>query len=261
MATKRVVRLKKPVLKILLLDVETSPNIAYVWGKFEQDVLGEFVRKRHIISFAWKWLGEKQVHVLALPDFPGYKKNPEDNTKLVLRLYSLMGEADVVVAHNLDEFDDKMANTDFIVHGLPPPPPHKAVDTLKFARHKFRFNSNKLDDLGAELHVGRKVRHWGFELWVRCLHGDPAAWALMKKYNRGDVELLERVYLKLRPWMTNHPNMNAPDRHVGCPVCRSVKIQKRGWRINKWGKTPRFQCQECGKWINGALVKGEWRFQ
>ena len=247
--------------RVLLYDVETSPNIAYIWNRYEQDALGEFIRERQIISIAWKWLGEKKVHVQALPSYKLYARFPEKNKELIVKLHKLFSEADVVVGHNVDEFDDRMANTDFIKNGLPPPPPHKTVDTLKFARHKFRFNSNKLDDLGAVLKLGRKVKHPGFELWAKCLQGDKKAWALMMEYNKGDVVLLEKVYLKMRPWMKNHPVMTALDGIEACPVCRSKRVQARGWLLLGIGRRRRFQCMDCGKWSHGVVVNQKWRFR
>lgn len=248
-------------VKVLLFDIETSPNIAYVWGKYEQDALGDFIKERQIISVAWKWLGEKEVHVLAMPMLKTYKRDPDNNKALVLRLHELMCRADVVVGHNVDSFDDPMSNLEFLLQGLTPPPPHKTVDTLKFARHKFRFNSNKLGDLGARLGLGKKVHTGGFALWAGCLRGDPKSWERMMRYNKGDVSLLEKVYLKMRPWMTSHPDMNAVDSHVGCPICRGTRLQRRGWSILSGGRCMRFQCLDCGKWSRGKLMSREWKFK
>ena len=253
--------IKNGGLKILLYDVETSPNIAYIWGKYECDALGEFVRERQVISVAWKWLGEKDVHVFAMPMLKSYKKSPENNKELIIFLHSLMQDADVVVGHNVSSFDDPMSNTEFIVHGLMPPPPHKIVDTLSFARHKFRFNSNKLGDLGKRLGLGEKVHTGGFELWAGCLRGDKASWKRMMEYNIGDVVLLEKIYLKMRPWMTAHPDMNAIDSHVGCPACKGKNLVRRGWGFSSSGKKMRFRCKDCGKWSKGALVRREWKFK
>lgn len=250
-------------VKVLLFDIESSPNIAYLWGKYEQNALGDFIRERQIICFAWKWLGEKKTHCLSLPMLRGYRRNPDDNRALILKLHSLMSQADVVVAHNVDGFDDKMANTDFIVNGLKPPKPHKTVDTLKVARSKFRFNSNKLDDLGARLGLGRKVHTGGFALWAGCLRGDMKSWNLMERYNRNDVDLLEKVYLRLRPWMSNHPNMNALDGRSACPICRApaVRMIVRKHRMTATGKKIQFQCRDCGKFSTGDNKSGTWEFK
>lgn len=247
--------------RVLLYDLETSPCIGFTWGKWEQDVI-QFISERQIISASWKWLGEKRVHVLALPDFPGYKKNPKDNGALIKKLHELFEEADVTVGHNVIEFDDKVANTDFLLHGLKPPPPHKNVDTLRVLRSKFALSSNKLDDAGARLGLGRKVKHPGFDMWLGCLNGDPKSWAKLRKYNKGDVVLLEKLYLMIRPWMVNHPSMIPTDRSVmACPRCESKNLQSRGWSRTVSGDRQRFQCQDCGAWPSGVLVKKELRIR
>ena len=244
-------------MKVLLYDVESTPNLAHVWGKYEQNVLGDFVKERQIISVAWKWLGKSEVHVLTLPMFKSYKRNPEDNRELIEAFYKVISDADIAIGHNIDDFDDKMFNTEAIKHGLTPPQPHKTVDTLKVARRYFRFNSNKLDDLGKFLKLGKKLKHWGFELWVRCMKGDPKAWSLMARYNKKDVVLLEKVYLRLRPWMVNHPDMNLIDGHIGCPYCRGTHLRKGGWNYAKGGNSRRYQClaKGCGKWSSIKLPK------
>ena len=248
-------------LKILLYDLETSPYVGFTWGKWEQDVI-QFVSERKIISFAWKWLGEKDIHVLALPDFPGYKKNPRNNKALIKKLHSLFESADATVGHNVIDFDDKVANTDFLFHGFNPPPPHKQIDTLRLLRSRFAMASNKLDDACSRLGLGRKVKHPGFDMWLGCLNGDPKSWALMRKYNKGDVALLEKLYLKIRPWMTNHPSMIPTDRaHYACPKCESPRLQGRGKEKTKLGSRQRFQCQDCGSWFYGVWFKNELRIR
>jgi len=187
-----------PELRVLLYDIETSPNLGYVWGKYEQNILGDFVQERQIISFAWKWLGEKEVQVVRVD-------NKLNNFGIVKILWALMDRADVVVAHNGMAFDDKLSYTEFVLHGLKPPARHKSVDTLKVVKKFFKFNSNKLNDLGKRLGLGEKVQTGGFQLWVGCLKNDPAAWKKMMEYNKQDVVLLEKVYHRILPWITNHP--------------------------------------------------------
>lgn len=242
---------------MLLYDLETSPNIGYTWGTRETDVI-KIIYPRQIISIAWKWLGDGHVKVLSLPSFPGYAKDRKDNKALMQEIHGLFSKADIVVGHNVKRFDDRRSNTDFIKHGLKPPPPHAQVDTLEFARFKFDFNSNRLDDLGAFLGVGRKVKHPGFEMWEGCLAGDRQWWSLMEQYNIGDIVLLEKVYLKMRPWMSNHPAMTPRDRaFFACPTCQSPRIKAEGHRYTQTGRVQRFSCLEpgCGKWSTGRIVK------
>ena len=237
-------------MRILLLDIETCPNLAYVWGKFEQDVI-DYQSEWHILSFCCKWLGGKTI-VKALPDYPLYKKNKENDRELAQELWTYLNEADVVIGHNLAEFDTKKANTRFIEHGLLPPSGYQMVDTLKVAQKYFAFNSNKLDDLGKRLNVGRKVKHSGFELWLGCIKGDPVAWKKMKKYNRGDVLLLERIYLRLLPWIENPPNLSFSEK---CPKCQVGTLQKRGFGLTRTGRYQRLQCQNCGSWSRNQHEK------
>jgi hypothetical protein len=248
-------------VKVLLYDVETSPHIGYTWNKWETDVI-EFVKEKQIISFAWKWLGEREVHCLSMPMFKSYKKNKDDNSALIAELHKLFCEADVTIGHNVCAFDDKISNSEFVLHGLPPPPPHKQIDTLKVARKYFKFSSNKLGDLGQRLGVGGKVDTGGFSLWLGCIAGNPKSWALMEKYNKFDVVLLEKIYLKIRPWLATHPDMNGKDDHVGCPTCRSVDMKPRGWATSKGGiKKRRYQCAECGSWSTISGKNGGWKYR
>lgn len=245
--------------RILLYDLETSPLIGYTWTTWQTDVI-KIIQERQIISFAYKWLDEEPTYCKALCDYPGYKKDKTNNKALIKDLYRLFEEADIVVGHNVKKFDDRRSNTDFIKHRLPPPPPHKQVDTLEFARSKFDFSSNRLNDLGQFLGLGQKVKHPGFEMWEGCLAGEKWAWDLMKKYNKQDVILLERVYLRLRPYMMRHPNLGHWGPDVGCPACNCTAAVARGYSVSASGKRPRFKCKGCGKWYSGAKIKGVWRF-
>lgn len=237
--------------KILVFDIETAPNLGYVWGKWEQNVL-EYDKEWYIMCFCAKWLGEKKTIVKSLPDYKMYKANPEDDNFLVRDLWKLIDEADIVIAHNGDQFDIKKMNTRFVAHQMDAPSPYISIDTLKVARRYFKFNSNKLDDLGEFLTVGRKVESGGWKLWSECLKGSMKAWKLMVKYCKQDVLLLEKVYYELRPWMTNHPNINVLTGDTdGCPACGSHNLQKRGFRITKTTKRQAYACQDCGIWSSG----------
>lgn len=231
--------------KILFYDIETSPLLGYTWAKYEQNVL-DVQREWYVLSFSAKWKDGGTI-TKALPDYKLYKKEPHNDRELIKDLWELFNEADIIIGHNSNKFDNKKSNARFIAHGLTPPEPYKTVDTLKVARQHFSFTSNRLDDLGKALGVGRKVKTGGFDLWLRCLAGDMKAWALMKKYNKQDVVLLEKVYLKLRPWATNHPNLSLFEERPICPKCGSKKIHFRGYAMTSTSKYRRFQC-ECGGW-------------
>lgn len=233
--------------KVLVYDIETTPNLAYVWGKYQQDVIA-YQDEWKLLSFAYKWLGEKKTYAIGT--------NEVDERALVLQIHELFTQADVVIAHNGDKFDQKKVNAKFLEFGLTPPSPYKSVDTLKVAKRYFKLNSNKLDDIGNILGVGRKVQTGGFSLWLGCIENDPKAWTKMLRYNKQDVVLLEKIYLKLRPWMDNHPPLNSIDNNpTACPKCLSTKLKPRGYSYTKVTMRPRYRCDGCGGWCSGRLTR------
>lgn len=255
--------LDKPILfkdpnyqkKILLFDIETAPNLAYVWGKWEQDVLS-FKEHWYIISFAYKYLGEKETYVYALPDFKLYKKEPSNDRELVGKLWKLFDEVDVIVGQNVDAFDIKKSNARFLKHGLEPPSPYKTIDTLKIARKYFKLDSNKLDDLGDYFNIGRKIQTGGFNLWLGCIGGDKEAWHKMKEYNKQDVILLEKVYYKLRAWDKTGANLNLIlGGFSNCPRCHSEHVTKNGFYYTKVNTYQSYRCLNCGHRPQGELIK------
>lgn len=241
--------------RVLLYDIETAPNLAYVWGKYEQDVIA-YEEQWYMLCFAYKWLGERKTHIVALPDFPLYKKDPTNDYEVIKKLHELFDEADVIIAHNGDSFDQKKSHARMLVHGMAPPSPYRQIDTRKVARKYFNFNSNKLNDLGELLKVGVKAETGGFKLWLGCMNGVKAAWSTMKKYNKQDVVLLEQVYLKMRGWIHPHPAMNLmEDRLDACPNCGHNVLIKRGTYYNKVSKIQVWQCKGCGAHPRSRVVE------
>jgi len=233
--------------KVLIFDIETAPNLAYVWGKYEQDVIA-FKSEWHLLSVAYKWLGESEIHCVTI-------EGKKDDRKLAKTLRDLFDKADVVIAHNGDAFDIKKARARFAYHGLKPPSQFATVDTYKVAKRYFNFNSNKLNDLGQYFRLGEKVKHTGFDLWLGCMRNDKASWKLMQKYNKQDVVLLEKVYQKLLPWMDRHPNMALLQDKQGCPKCGSVKVVKDGIRANSSTMQQQWHCKSCKGYYLTRLKK------
>lgn len=237
---------KKP--RILLWDIENTPSKGYVWGKYDQTVVA-FDEEWHILSVAWKWLGEKHTHVLGLDDFPNYERNKKNDKQLVLKIRELLDQADITIAHNGDAFDMRKAKARMLVHNIEPPSPSRQIDTLKIARRVAMFSSNKLGDLGEALGLGRKADDGGFRTWLGCMEGDAKAWRTMKKYNKADVDLLEQVYLRLMPFAPTLPNLTlVTERPEQCPRpgCGAVgQMQKRGTKTAMTRVYDTYQCQAC----------------
>jgi hypothetical protein len=236
-------------VKIILFDIETAPIQAHVWQLYDTNVV-RMIRDWELMSFSWKELGEKKTHVLS-------RRTVKSEADLVKKLHEVLSGADILVAHNGNKFDIKKANAKFIQFKLRPPRPSYSVDTRAVAKRHFKFSSNKLDDLGQLLAVGRKVRTGGFDLWEDCLAGKESAWKKMEKYNQQDVRLLERVYLKLRPWISNHPSLSLLTKTPkSCPKCGSTRpMHSNGFRRTVAGAYQRLQCQDCGGWAKITVSK------
>lgn len=223
--------------KVLLIDVETSPNLGYSWGKYEQNIIA-FQKESEILCYAAKWLDKEEV-------LTG-KKNKKSNKNIATELWKLMDEADIVIAHNGDRFDIRVINACFLTNNLPPPSPFKTVDTRKVAKRYFFLQSNKLDDIGAKLDLGRKLKHEGIELWFGCMNDDPESWRKILEYNVQDIILLEKIYLRLRPWISNHPNYNYyTASQVACPKCGSSESFGNGTRYLISGRRQKRVCKNC----------------
>lgn len=239
--------------RILFIDVETLPNVAWTWGKYQQNVLG-FERQSCIATVAAKWLG-RPVFSRALPDYRGYSSGSYNDVEIVKDIWGLLDKSDIAVAHNGKQFDFKVISGRFIVHGLPPPSPYKIVDTKLMAKRIARYNSNKLDDLGDIMGVGRKIETH-FNLWKGCMDGDPRAWRRMVRYNKQDVILLEKVYLRLRAYDTMHPNLALYAGHAACPKCGSKRLRSNGYRFASTRRYKRLLCLDCGGWARETHTNG-----
>lgn len=244
--------------KILIIDIETMPFEGYTWGLWDQNIgLNQIKEETSIASVAAKWLGDKKVFYLDTGG-RGAKKTRDDSPVLAV-LWELLNAADIVVAQNGAAFDIKRINARLVVEGYPPYSPIRIVDTKLVAKKHFAFSSNRLEWLAKYLAGQDKYKHSkyeGMDLWKECLKDNPAAWKEMKKYNIIDTELCERVYLKMRPWMDQHPNLGAytSDLTIQCPKCGSKDLEARGTRSLQQGVYQRYCCQKCRGWSRGKTM-------
>lgn len=239
-------------MKVLLLDIETMAELIWAWELYDTSAI-EVERHGHLLCFAWKWLDEKKIHVLGQDDFRGYEPFSDNDKALCKELFSLLNEADCVIGHNARAFDCKKVNYRFIVNNIPPPSEYKIIDTKTEVKKIAKFASHKLDSIGAETKIGRKLEHEGWPLWKRCYQGNKEAWSKMKAYNKQDIKLLEDWYLKLRPWIKNHPNISNYNESSCCPTCGSRELQKRGFRFTKTQKYQQLACKKCFSWSYVSL--------
>jgi DNA polymerase elongation subunit (family B)/predicted RNA-binding Zn-ribbon protein involved in translation (DUF1610 family) len=235
-------------IKILLLDIETAPNLVHVWGLWQQNVgINQIMDSGYVMSWAAKWVGEPNIYFESL--------KTTSKRRMVKKIHTLLEQADVVVHYNGTKFDIPTLNQEFVMQGLHPPSPFKQVDLLSVVKSRFRFPSNKLEYVVKALKVGTKLKNSGHELWVRCMAGEAEAWEEMREYNIHDTVLLEGLFNKLRPWIKSIPNHSLYDSVGGfsCPVCTSTHLQRRGYTRTAVSKFARFQCQDCGSWSRSGV--------
>lgn len=233
-------------MKILFLDLETSPNLAYVWGLWDQRVaINQLVESTEVICFGARWFGEKKVTFRSV--------HHHGKEEMLKEMHRLLDEADVLVGWNSQSFDSKHMKREFLEAGMLPPSPYKEMDLMRTVKSQFKFPSNKLDYVSQRLGVGAKVKHSGFDLWLACMAGNKKAWAEMKEYQLQDVNLLVDLYEKLKPWIKNHPDAALyAGVEDGCTNCASTNLQRRGVARTVSSVYQRYQCNDCGKWMRGT---------
>lgn len=243
-------------MKILLLDIETAPMMADVWKMWDENIgLNQIVQDWYILSWSAKWLDGGRMFYAD----QRAAASIENDRDILEQLWYLLDQADIVVAHNGDRFDIPKINARFVKAGLPPPSPYRQIDTLKIAKSRFKFTSNRLAYLGEFLGVEtKKITHTkypGHQLWIEVRKGNLSAWEEMKRYNKADVLALEGVYLKLRAWDKRHPNLAVDHAEDGvCPICGVAhSLEKRGYTYTNGGKYQRYHCtnESCGAWSRG----------
>lgn len=236
--------------RVLILDIETAAAVALTFGRFKINLGQENIVTEGgwLICASWRWLGEDKIHTIQLTKDEVLAC---DDSKIIATFWELYSQADAIVAHNAQQFDDKMIKARAAFHGFPPLPTVKVLDTLVLAKKHLRLPSNKLDSLGEYFGLGRKIDNGGISLWKRVQAGDQAAMKEMVDYCKQDTELLTQVYLKLRAIGHAGSDFNAAlyydDEKTRCRRCGSEHVHPTG-RTSNTGLSVfnEFRCDDCG---------------
>jgi DNA polymerase elongation subunit (family B) len=242
--------------RILFLDIETTPNVAYTFDLWRTTIAPvKLIERSRVLCFAAKWYHE-----------PGktlwYRSYPESRDAMLDAAWTLLDEADVVVHYNGKAFDTPYLNREFLLEEYLPPSPYKEIDLLLTIRKVFQFPSNQLANVAVELGLPGKLEHEGIALWIKCMANDPDAWKVMEKYNKRDVDMMIPLYEELKPWILSHPSHAAFTGKFVCPACGSKNLEKRGFAYTSVSKYQRLHCLECGKYsrdtkrLSGASITG-----
>ncbi len=249
---------KKLGPNLIVLDVESAPSIAAVFGRYGVNLSPEHILEEGgtLFSISWKVLRtiDSKTKTLRKSKTRGSiaaydtKNNRVDDYLLCLELRNVLEAADFIIGHNIDKFDKALICTRMLKNGMKDIPTVRTIDTLKIAR-SLKFESNKLDSIGNYLELGRKQSTGGIALWIACKNGDKQAFAKMLKYNKQDVDLTTDVYLELRAAHRQHPNLALyyADEAERCPVCCSTDVEATGSLVFSNQQTyEEVSCLHCG---------------
>lgn len=230
----------------LFFDIETSPNIGLFWqAGYKKNIdYSNIIQERAIICICYKWEDEKEVHSLQWD-------SRQNDKKMLIDFIKVANQAVEMVGHNGDKFDLAWIRTRCVFHRIDMFPKYLTIDTLKVARAKFRFNSNKLDYIAEYLGLGNKIKT-EFGLWKDILlRKDKVAMEKMIKYCKKDVTLLEDVFKILNPHIepkTHYGRLLGESRET-CPECGSDDLRPTGSVSTISGLIKkRFQCKTCFKY-------------
>ena len=110
-------------MKILLLDIESSPNVAHVWGLWQQNVgINQLMESSYVLCWAAKWLDSDEIIFDSV-----HQSKPK---KMLKGIYDLLDDADAVIHYNGTKFDIPTLNKEFLLHNYAPPSPLSLLTRL-----------------------------------------------------------------------------------------------------------------------------------
>lgn len=222
--------------RIAFLDIESS------------HLKANFAR---ILCVSWKWQGQRQVHTAKLETL-----SPASEARLLKRVYLSVKDADVIVFHYGSRFDWPMLQTKMIKYNIGPLPPIPFIDTWRVSKYKLNLHSNRLDTLARYFNVKHQKTPLDPDTWLSVMEGDKKALEYIVEHCEADVRVLEEVYNKVRPLITNHPSFAAIlETPKVCPNCGADKLTARGTLVTTHNKYQRYNCQSCGTWTKGPIIK------
>lgn len=239
----------KNQVKILIVDIETSPMEIYVWGLFKQrPTIHQIKKEWSVLSWSAKWLYDGNIMSQVVTPEEAVDRT---EASIIHGIWELLDEADIVIGHNAKSFDVRKLNAKFLKYGYGPPMSYYIVDTKNESQRYFAHTSHKLEYLAEYIGVIEKDPQ-EYSLWKRCVSGDARALKQMETYNKRDVKVTEEVYTALRPWIKSHPNLGLYYKDITervCPNCASTELKKSGVYYTPAGRYQSYRC------ICGAICR------
>lgn len=199
-----------------------------------------------MLCVGYKWLHEKTVHVPSITDYPDWQKNMTDESRLLKDFKKVYESADMLVTYFGKGFDVKFLQAKFLEHGLGVAPNIPHVDLFYTVKANFALSRKSLQNVGYYLDLNTEKTPVEGKIWRRAATGHKPSIDYIVRHCKADVQMLEELYLRLRPLVRQHPRVAARGE---CSACGSRLLQARGRALTSTkGERHRYQCQECGHW-------------
>lgn len=217
--------------------------------------LDQIIADPRIMGVGAKWLGGKPSHF--------WSEYHHGRTEMLQKIHDLLDEADAVVTYNGQSFDLPWIQGELDREGIGTPSPFKHIDLYRIGKKSKRFPSHKLQYVSRALLADSKVSTGGIKLWIDCLWGDEEtqrkAWNKMRRYCNHDVNLLEPLFIKERPYFPANLHLGVLSGTSGacCPSCEGSNLHRRGFATKGSRRYARFQCQDCGRWSTSVRSEKE----
>ena len=197
-------------------------------------------------AIGYKWLHEDYVYCPAITDYEGWERDPTDCKKLLKDFASVWSQADVVVGYFSKGFDIKFLNAKMFEYGLPPLTPVAHIDLFFVVKAAFALSRKSLQNVAYHGNLeGRKTPVEG-RIWRRASTGHGPSIKYIVDHCLADVQMTEELYLKLRPYIKQHPRVSG---YGPCRTCGSTALVSRGYAVTKLrGEQRKVQCNSCGSW-------------
>lgn len=231
--------------KILIWDTE-STDLYATWGR--------------LLCFTWIDLAENKPHILRISDYPEFKKDSTDDSRLVKDALSILAGADMWFTWYGTRHDVPLVNSRAVKHGLPILPPIPHVDGWRVSKYNLRLPSNRLASVSSFLELPEKTPIKS-DMWVRARAGYMNGLKYVYAHGLQDVVVTREVYKRMRPLIREHPNVSHMNGVAnGCPSCGGVKVQKRGVTVSLKRVKQRYWCPTCGSWSSSrGFTFDQWR--
>lgn len=211
--------------KIMVYDIETSRAEFKLFWTGKQYVPHSAMKKEpKIISIAWKWIGNEEVHYLT------WDKDHCDK-KMMVKFLKDYNKASMIIGQNNNSFDNKWINTRAAKHNLHVDRYVKSFDIYRMAKRYLRLPSYSMAFMAEYFGLTLKQSHEGLHMWDMIEDGNKEEQAeyleKMVTYNKGDIVTTEELYMTLKPYFGSVTN-NAVKQGLpkwACPVSGSTDIR------------------------------------